>query len=322
MAQRLLAFSRKQLLELKTVDLGDVIRKFEIVLHRTIRENIEIEVKVSPDLWLVKADPGQIEQVLLNLSINAQDAMPDGGHLVIEARNLDIEPPDRSKYRDIQAGRYVVLSVRDTGVGIDQEVIKFIFEPFYTTKELGKGTGLGLSTVYGIVKQHGGSILACSEKDRGSTFQIFLPITEQSCGERTEEDLQPPDNIARGRETILVAEDNEIVRSLTCDMLKMLGYKVLAAEDPAGCIDLAKKHSGALHLLLTDVIMPRMNGKELYDALNQLLPDLKVIFMSGYASDLVGQQNILDHDTCFIQKPFSLHKLSEIIRRALDSEQK
>lgn len=321
-AQRLLAFSRKQLLELRTVDLGEVIHKFEIVLRRTIRENIEIKVQISPDLWQVKADPGQIEQVLLNLSINAQDAMPDGGHLVIEARNLNVERSDMSRYRDIRAGRYTVLSVRDNGVGIDEQVIKFIFEPFYTTKELGKGTGLGLSTVYGIVKQHGGSILACSEKDRGSTFEIFLPSTNQSGGERIEEDDPPHDSVARGHETILVAEDNDIVRALTCDMLKMLGYKVLAAEDPEGCIDLAKKQSGAIHLLLTDVIMPRMNGKELYDTLNHLLPDLKVIFMSGYASDLVGQHNILDQDTCFIQKPFSLHKLSEIIRRALDSDRK
>lgn len=319
-AQRLLAFSRKQLLELKTVDLGDIIRKFENVLRRTIRENIEIKVKISPDLCLIKADSGQIEQVLLNLSINAQDAMPQGGHLVIAAESVDLDQSYTSTCRDIQPGPYAVLSVRDTGVGIDDEDIKHIFEPFYTTKELGRGTGLGLSTVYGIVKQHDGSISASSEKGRGSTFKVFLPRVDQEGGERVEDDRHQPDDIAHGHETILVAEDNEIVRSLTRDMLNELGYKVLVAEDPERCIDLVQKHEGVIHLLLTDIIMPKMNGKELYDVLNHLQPKLKVIFMSGYASDLIGHQSIIDPDTSFIQKPFSIQKLSEIIRRTLDSE--
>lgn len=317
---RLLAFSRKQLLELKTVDLGDIIRKFENVLRRTIRENIEIKVKISPDLCLVRADSGQIEQVLLNLSINAQDAMPEGGHLVIETKSIHIDQSYTSSCRDIRPGLYGVLSVRDTGVGIDGEVIKHIFEPFYTTKELGRGTGLGLSTVYGIVKQHDGSISASSEKGHGSTFEVFLPRVDQKEGERVEEDLHQPDDIAHGHETILVAEDNEMVRSLTRNILNELGYKVLVAEDPERCIDLVKKYNDVIHLLLTDIIMPKMNGRQLYDVLNNLQPNLKVIFMSGYASDLIGHQNMIDQDTSFIQKPFSLHKLSEIIRRTLDSE--
>jgi len=319
-AQRLLAFSRKQLLELKTVDLGEVIRKFENMLRRTIRENIEIHIKISPDLCLVKADSGQIEQVLLNLSINAQDAMPEGGHLAIEAKNFDLDQSYTSRDRDIHSGAYVELSVSDTGVGIDEEDIKHIFEPFYTTKEPGKGTGLGLSTVYGIVKQHDGFILASSEKGRGSTFKILLPQVDQETGKRNDEDHPQSEAFIHGHETILVVEDNEMVRSLTCDMLNELGYRVLVAEDPERCIELVKKHHGVIDLLLTDIIMPKMNGKELFDRLNKLHPDLKVMFMSGYASNLIGQLNIIDHDTCFIQKPFSLHKLSDIIRRAIDNE--
>ena len=319
-AQGLLAFSRKQLLELKTVDLGDIIRKFENMLRRTIRENIEINVKISPDLYLVKADPGQIEQVLLNLSINAQDAMPEGGRLVIEAKNVDLDWSYASGDQDIQPGFYALLSVSDSGVGIDDPVIKHIFEPFYTTKELGRGTGLGLSTVYGIVKQHDGSISVSSVKGRGTTFKVFLPRVAQKGGGKIEEDLHFPVNIAHGHETILVAEDDDMVRSLACDMLNLLGYRVLAAEDPERCIDLAKKQQDVIHLLLTDIIMPKMTGKELYAVLNNLQPDLKVIFMSGYASDLVGHQDIIDQGTCFIQKPFSLHKLSEVIRQTLDSK--
>ena len=320
-AQGLLAFSRKQLLELKNVDLGDTIRRFEHMLRRTIRENIEIDVKISPDLCLVKADPGQIEQVLLNLSINAQDAMPEGGHLSIEAQNITLDLSDTSGQQEIRPGPYALLAVRDSGVGIDEGDFKHIFEPFYTTKEPGRGTGLGLSTAYGIVKQHGGFISVSSKKERGSTFKVFLPQIAPKRGERIEDDLHLSVDIVRGQETVLVAEDNEMVRSLTYDMLSQLGYKVLAAENPERCIDLVKNHHGVIHLLLTDIIMPKMNGKELYDVLHHLQPGLKVIFMSGYASNVISHQNILEQGTNFIQKPFSLHKLSEIIRRALDSEQ-
>ncbi len=315
---RLLAFSRKQLLELKTVDLGDIIRRFENMLRRTIRENIEIKIRIDPELCLVRADSGQIEQVLLNLSINAQDAMPSGGQLVIDARNIDLAQDCSSNHQDVPPGSYAVLSVKDTGIGIDKDVVEHIFEPFYTTKELGKGTGLGLSTVYGIVKQHDGAILVSSEKGGGSTFKVFLPQVFQKEAECQSEKRYPHGDIAYGHETILVAEDNDMVRSLTCDMLKSLGYTVLEAEDPESCINLAKNHDGFIHLLLTDIIMPKMNGRELYRVLNKLQPDLKVVYMSGYASNLFGDQNIIDPDTSFIQKPFSLHNLSEIIRQTLD----
>ena len=246
--------------------------------------------------------------------------MPEGGHLIIEAKNIDLNHSYTARYRNIEPGLYAVLSVKDTGIGINDDLIKHIFEPFYTTKEMGKGTGLGLSTAYGIVKQHDGSILANSEKGRGSTFEVFLPKVSRKEGESIKKDLHQPDEITHGHETILVAEDNEMVRSLACDMLKELGYKVLAAEDPERCIDLVKQHQGVIHLLLTDIIMPKMNGKELYEVLNNLQPDLRVVFMSGYASNLIGDQNIIDQHTNFIQKPFSLHKLSDIIRQTLDLE--
>lgn len=268
LTQRLLAFSRKQLIELKTVDLGDLICKFEGILRRTIRENIRIEVRISPSLSRVRADAGQIEQALVNLSINAQDAMPEGGTLTIEARDIDLDESYTDRHPEIVPGAYVMLAVNDTGIGMEAQVIEHIFEPFYTTKEL--GTGLGLSTVYGIVKQHGGSISVYSEKNHGS-------------------------------------------------MLESLGYQVLSAENPDRCIELVKNCRSTINLLLTDVVMPRMNGKDLYDRLHRMRPDLRVIFMSGYTSNVIGHHGVLDQGTHFIQKPFSIHTLSEKVRHVLDA---
>ncbi len=318
LTQRLLAFSRKQLIELKTVDLGDLIRKFENILRRTIRENIAIEVRISPSLSHVRADAGQIEQALVNLSINAQDAMVEGGTLTIEARDIDLDESYTDRHPEIVPGPYVMLAVSDTGIGMEAQVIEHIFEPFYTTKELGKGTGLGLSTVYGIVKQHGGSISVYSEKNHGSIFKVFLPRVSED-GEKIAAYLPQPDEVARGFETVLVAEDNEMVRTLACSMLESLGYRVLSAENPDRCIDLVKKHQGTINLLLTDVVMPRMNGKDLYDRLHRMRPDMKVIFMSGYTSNVIGHHGVLDQGTHFIQKPFSIHTLSEKVRLVLDS---
>jgi PAS domain S-box-containing protein len=320
-AQRLLAFSKKQLLELKTIDLGDIIRTFENMLRRTIRENIEINVKTSPDICLIKADQGQIEQVLLNLSINAQDAIPESGKIEIKVETIDLDASYAVKNQDLQPGPYVMLTVTDNGVGMDEDGIEHIFEPFYTTKELGRGTGLGLSTAYGIIKQHGGSISVFSQKGRGSAFEIMLPRVTLTKEESVEENTCQVDDIIGGHETILVAEDSEIVRLLACDMLEVLGYKVLVAKDPGQCIDLVKHHQGVIHLLLTDIIMPKMNGKELYDVLNDLKPGLKVIFMSGYTSNIIRQDNIINKKTNFIQKPFSIYKLASIIRQTLDSTQ-
>jgi len=318
LTRQLLAFSRKQILELKTVNLGQIINSFENMLRRTIRENIGIEVRISPDLGLVRADTGQIEQVLLNLSINAQDAMQEGGTLSIEAKDINLDESYTSRHPEVIPGPYVMLSVSDTGIGMDEETRAHIFEPFFTTKELGRGTGLGLSTVYGIVKQHGGSISVYSEKGHGSIFKVYLPkVVEQGAAIKQHQPLSQ--ELACGIETILIVEDNEMVRKLTSDMLTNLGYQVLVAENPDRCIELVKEQKCPLHLLLTDVVMPRMNGVDLFDTLHLMLPDLKVLFMSGYASDVIGRHGVLDEKVNFIQKPFSLHALSQKVRHALDS---
>lgn len=318
LTRRLLAFSRKQLIELKTVDLGELIRRFEGILHRTIRENIKIEVNISSPLSSVRVDAGQIEQVLLNLSINAQDAMPEGGSLVIEAKDIELDESYTSRHPELPPGPYVMLSVSDTGVGMDDQMIEHIFDPFFTTKELGKGTGLGLSTVYGIVKQHGGSIAVYSEKNHGSIFKVFLPPVLEK-GERIEEQSLQPGEVAHGMETILVVEDNEMVRNLTCRMLENLRYRVLVAESPDSCIELVKRHQGAIDLLLTDVVMPRMNGKDLYNLLLSIRPDLKVLFMSGYTSNVIGYHGVLAEEVNFIQKPFSVNFLAQKVREALEA---
>jgi signal transduction histidine kinase/CheY-like chemotaxis protein len=317
LTRQLLAFSRKQLLELKTTDLGQIIRRFENILRRTIRENITIDVRIAPELGMVRADIGQIEQVLLNLSINAQDAMPDGGTLTIEVKDINLDESYTIKHPEVSPGSYVMLSVSDTGFGMDDQTRGHIFEPFFTTKELGRGTGLGLSIVYGIIKQHGGSITVYSEKGQGAIFKIFLPklVAEGAAIEQQSFSKE----LARGNETILVVEDNEMVRKLTCDMLADLGYRVLAAENPERCIVLAHAQQGPLHLLLTDVVMPGMNGVELFNILHRVRPDMKVLFMSGYASTVIGQHGVLNEGINFIQKPFSQHALSHKARHALDS---
>lgn len=318
LTQRLLAFSRKQIIELKTVNLGDIIYRFESMLHRTIRENIRIEVDVSPTLSQMRADAGQIEQVLLNLAVNAQDAMPDGGFLTIEAQDVDLDESYTDTHPEIKPGRYVVLAVSDTGSGMGEETLGHIFDPFFTTKELGKGTGLGLSTVYGIVKQHGGSINVYSETGKGSTFKVFFPRVNEG-----QSIFEQPSSleyvVAHGGETLLVAEDNEMVRTLECQMLEGLGYRVISAESAEQCLNLAKKYEGPISMLLTDVIMPGMNGKELFKILSQVRPGLKVLFVSGYTSNVIGHHGILDEGVHFIQKPFSLHALSEKVRQVLDT---
>jgi two-component system, cell cycle sensor histidine kinase and response regulator CckA len=318
LTHRLLAFSRKQILELKIVDLGEVICRFENMLRRTIRENISIEVRISPTLSPVCADAGQIEQVLVNLSINAQDAMLEGGTLTIEATDIDLDQSYTSAHPELAPGPYVMLAVSDTGTGMDEQTMEHIFEPFFTTKELGKGTGLGLSTVYGIVKQHGGAITVYSEIDRGSIFKAFLPRVAEE-GETVEESLPLLDEVVCGVETVLVVEDNQMVRALVCDSLESLGYQILAAESPHQCVELVEGYQGTIDLLLTDVVLPKMNGRELFDVLVRMRPDLKVLFMSGYSSNVIGHHGVLDEGVNFIQKPFTVQALSEKVREVLDS---
>ncbi|HEX9079662.1 MAG TPA: ATP-binding protein [Desulfuromonadaceae bacterium] len=316
--KRLLAFSRKQLIELLTVDMGDVIRGFENVLRRTIHENISIEVEISPSLGLVCADRGQLEVALLNLAINAQDAMPDGGTLTIEAREMDLDESYTSSHPEIAPGTYVMLAVSDTGSGMDKQTLEHIFEPFFTTKEMGRGTGLGLATVYGIVKQHGGSICVYSEPGMGSTFKIFLPRAAADARVVAER-LPLNGEVERGSETIMVVEDNVMVRELAYEMLKQLGYKVVAAETPEQCMELMNELEFPISLLLTDVVMPNMNGRQLFERIRDLCPHTKVLFMSGYTSNVIGRHGVLDEGVQFIQKPFSIQVLSQKVRQVLDS---
>lgn len=317
LTQRLLAFSRKQIIELKTVDLGNIITHVEKMLRRTIRENISININISPALSLIKADAGQIEQVLINLSFNAQDAMPEGGTMTIEAANIILDESYSNKHPEIAPGNYAMLAVSDTGIGMDDETIAHVFDPFFTTKDIGKGTGLGLSTVYGVVKQHKGSICVYSEKNHGSVFKVFLPLSVEA--REMNEKIDPAaDILSHGNETILLVEDNEMVQKLARAMLESLGYSVITAKNPDHCIELASEYNRSISLLLTDVIMPEMNGKVLFEQLQHIIPELKVIFMSGYTSNVIVHQGVLDENINFIQKPFSLHTLSRKVREILN----
>jgi len=317
LTHRLLVFSRKQVIELKTLDLGDIVSQFEKILRRTIRENIAIKVVVVPQSGKVRVDAGQIELVLLNLSINAQDAMVGGGELTIEVREVDLDAAFTANHAGLVPGPYVMLAVSDTGVGMDGQMLEHIFEPFFTTKETGKGTGLGLSTVYGIVKQHGGAIYVSSEVNRGTVFKVYLPRVDAE-GMAAEPSPPQEETVTQGGETILVAEDSEIVRFLAVDMLESFGYRVLSAEGPERAIEMAAAYQGRIDLLLTDVVMPGMNGRELYQRLHPTRPELKVLFMSGYTSNVIGQHGVLDQEEAFVQKPFTLQSLSEKIRQVLD----
>jgi CheY-like chemotaxis protein len=265
----------------------------------------------------VRVDAGQIELVLLNLSVNAQDAMPEGGVLTIEAREVELDAAYAASHAEIAPGPYIMLAISDTGCGMDEQLQAHIFEPFFTTKETGKGTGLGLSTVYGIIKQHGGSIFVYSERNHGSVFKVFFPRVE---GDEysVESSRSGVSEVQQGLETILVAEDSEVVRLLACDLLESFGYRVLAAESPERCIAMARNFAGTIDLLVTDVIMPGMNGKELYQALREVRPALKVLFMSGYTSNVIGQHGVLDQEEAFVQKPFTIQSLSEKVRQVLD----
>jgi two-component system, cell cycle sensor histidine kinase and response regulator CckA len=316
LTQQLLAFSRKQIIDLKPVDLRDVVRRSANILRRTIRENVAIELKLSPSLGVVRADAGQIELVLVNLSINAQDAMPNGGLLSIETADISLDEGQLARHAGLSAGRYVMLAVHDTGTGMDEATMSRIFEPFFTTKDIGKGTGLGLSTAYGVIKQHGGSIQVHSEKGRGSSFKILLPrVNEAEASPRPE----PSDLVQRGTETILVVEDNQMVRSLLSKLLPGLGYQIVVAGSADESVALAQARQDAIHLLLTDVVMPGSNGRELYDRLRKLRPELKVLFMSGYTTDIIGHHGVLDPGVHFLHKPFTRSALSAKIRQALES---
>jgi PAS domain S-box-containing protein len=315
---QLLAFSRRQVMQPKVLNLNDVVANMEPMLRPLVGEHITLFTVLSPGLGHVRADPNQLEQVLINLTMNARDAMPDGGTLTVETGGCDLDEDGISRQRlDARPGRYVSLRVADTGVGMDEDTLARIFEPFFTTKPKGKGTGLGLSTVYGIIKQSGGSIGVRSRPGQGASFTIYLPrVEEPACAEIT--DTESP-GAFEGTETVLVAEDEPGVRSLVRASLRLKGYTVLEAGNGTEALALAERHSGPIHLLLTDVIMPQMNGRELSERLKARRPGLKVLFMSGYTDDAVLRHGVVTEDLQFIQKPFTPSALAGKMRTVLDA---
>lgn len=322
LTRQLLAFSRKQVLAPITLDLHTVIAEMQGMLRRVVGEDIDILTVSQPELWSVCADRNQIEQVIMNLAINARDAMPRGGKLTIEASNVMFDEAYSSERTVLSSGSYVMLAVTDTGVGIEREIQPRIFEPFFTTKEQGQGTGLGLATVYGIVKQSGGSIFVYSELGQGSSFKIYLPRIEQT-GANSD---SPPhvsafsENVwnGRGSETILLVEDEDGVRDLTRETLHKNGYFVLAAANVAQALEVAHQHSGSIDLVLTDVVMPGSSGRELTERLAALRPEARVLYMSGYADQSVLNHGLLDPSGSLLQKPFTASTLMKRIRAILD----
>jgi PAS domain S-box-containing protein len=317
LTNQLLAFSRRQVLDMKVLDLNIVVRGLEKMLRRIIGENIELITHLDEDLGRVKTDPGQIEQVLLNLVVNAKDAMPKGGKLILETNNVQLDENYASTHLSTEPGCYVLLSVSDTGCGMSPEIKDRIFDPFFTTKDMGKGTGLGLSTVYGIVKQSGGNIWVYSELGQGTTFKIYLPQVEEELDALVPGD--EIDDIPRGTETILFVEDDSSVRGLGSRILRQQGYIILdAANGDEAMHVVGDRVIKNIHLLIADVVMPQMGGKELAEKFKTLYPDAKVLFISGYADEAILHQASLTRAEPFLFKPFSILTLTKKVREVLD----
>jgi len=317
LTRQLLAFSRMQVLQPKVVDLNAVVTEMSKMLPRLIGEDIELSIGTSLNLGRVKADPGQMEQVILNLAVNARDAMPRGGKIVIETTNCELDEVYARRHPPMQAGRYVMLAVTDTGIGMDAETQAHIFEPFFTTKEMGKGTGLGLATVYGVVKQSGGFIWVYSEPGRGTTFKIYLPRVDEGVeSARTEKAAA---EAPEGSETVLLVEDERDVRDVAREFLMLGGYTVLEAKNGAEAIEMARRHPDPIHLLVTDMVMPGMGGRELAAQLAPLRPEMKVVYMSGYTEYASTRQGDIDHNAVLLTKPFTRGDLARTVREALQA---
>jgi PAS domain S-box-containing protein len=320
LTRQLLAFSRRQVLDMKVLDLNTIIRDLEKMLRRVIGEDIELVTWFTDDLGMVKMDPGWIEQVIMNLAVNARDAMPRGGKLIIETTNAEVDESYTRSHVTVKPGRYVKLCVNDTGIGMPPEVKEHLFEPFFTTKEKGKGTGLGLSTVYGITKQSGGDIWVYSEPGLGTTFNIYLPRVDESL-----DDLRitvTKEEIPRGGETILLVEDEADVRGLAARILERQGYTVLEASCGKDALALCMERNEPIHMILTDVVMPGMSGRQLADQLILLHPKTKVLYMSGYTDNAVIHHGILEDKVDYLQKPFTIDGLTRKVREVLDKDLK
>ena len=317
LTRQLLAFSRKQALQPKVIDLNTVIEGMSKLLHRLIGEDVELVSRLAAGLRHVKADPGQIEQVVMNLAVNARDAMPGGGRLTIETSNTRLDSPRLASLPAATAGDYVMVRVSDTGKGMSDQVQAHVFEPFFTMKEKGEGTGLGLATVYGIVRQSGGHIWLESASGKGTTFTICLPAADEALD--AEEPKECREILRRGTETVLVVEDEQVVRDLACDVLRLSGYLVLSARSCDEARRLSAAHDGPIHLMLADVVMPHMNGPELAGCLTTSRPGMKVLFMSGYTQEAMVHRGILPPGPAFLPKPFAPDALSRRVREILDS---
>ena len=315
LTRQLLAFSRRQILEPRVLDLRDSLRGLESMLRRLIGEHISVTLRLASQPARVKADPGQIEQVVLNLALNARDAMPEGGSLLLEVTSVELDGAYARRHISVKPGRYVMLSVSDTGAGMDSQTQARIFEPFFTTKPEGRGTGLGLSTVYGIVKQSGGSIWVYSEHGRGTSFKVYLPLVDDPADRLP---VMVASNEPTGTETILVVEDESGVRELVRKVLERHGYQVLMAAAPHEALELARHHDGPIHLLTTDVVLPEMSGRSLAQQVVVARPQIRVLYMSGYTDNAIVHHGVLDADTPFLQKPFTPCALAKKVRTILD----
>ena len=310
------AFSRKQPLNPKVFDLHGELAAMNALLQRTIGEDIDLVLVANPNHGRVKADPVRIQQVVLNLAVNARDAMPEGGSLTIETDNVDLDGSPAQADIDLAPGRYVTLTVRDTGCGMSKDVMSQLFEPFFTTKEVGKGTGLGLSMAYGIVKQSGGDIRVTSEPGRGSTFKIFLPRVDEAVDAKEAEEVTV--GSPQGTETILVVEDEDAVRKLVCGILRHGGYTVLDTRNGDDALVLCQKHNARIHLMITDVVMPHMSGRELHKRIEELCPEMRVLYISGYPEHPAAREGGRPTDADFLPKPFSASSLTSRVREILD----
>jgi PAS domain S-box-containing protein len=316
LTRQLLAFSRRQTIAPRVLDLNVQMKGMERLLHRLIGEDIDLGFRLSPEVWPVFVDPSQVDQVLANLAVNSRDAMPDGGRLDVETRNVVLDEAFGQGHPDVRPGEYVMLAVSDNGCGMDDKTLERAFEPFFTTKPESKGTGLGLSTVYGIAQQNGGSATISSEPGGGTTVRLYLPRSRSA--EKAEPMPSAPAAPARGHETVLLVEDEAQLREIAKELLETLGYTVLDAASPGDALTLCETHEGRIDLLLTDVVMPAMNGKELAARIEPLKPGIRVLFMSGYTADAIAHRGVLDPGVVFLEKPFSFETLASGVRRALD----
>lgn len=317
LTRQLLAFSRQQVLEARVLNMNDVVEDIRKMLGRLISEDIELTIDLDPGLGRMKADQGQIEQVIVNLAVNARDAMPKGGRLTIKTANVEVSESTARSHEPMPPGSYIGLTVCDTGTGMDAETRSHVFEPFFTTKERGKGTGLGLATVYGVVKQSGGFIWLTSELGQGATFEILFPRVSEAVEENAKDDRILP---ARGSETILLVEDDEALRELILSSLTEAGYTVLEAGDGVEALRIARAKAGRIDLVLSDVVMPGMSGTEMAEGIGALYPNMRILFMSGYSEFAGGHQQVLRQGQALLQKPFDLRSLAHKVREVLKGD--